>query len=432
MARAVIIADDLTGANVTGALLRKNGYRFATFRRSASVGPEVLSDYDAVAVSTDSRGITPGAAWAAVSETARAFPLPEDGFYQKRIDSTLRGNIGAEIDGLLDTLGGEAVALVCAAYPDVDKRVAGDYLLVEGELLERTGVSRDPKCPVTQSSVRAILEKQTRYPVGTICMDVVAQGAEAIRAAAVQLIRQGVRIISFDAVAGSDITAIAQAGTALGHPFITVDPGPLTLACLNVGKKQRPRKQVLMAIGSVVPIVRQQAEAFEAFFKTELVQADVLALLDENRCAAERQRIFTALDKCAGHSDFVGIMTAKHEADVLDLRQTAEYFGCDVETLSGRISQAIASLAAAYLKAHSHEIQALYTSGGDITLGVCEALESAGICVLDEIEPFTMYGELIGGRYSGLPIVTKGGLAGKVETLRNAMSYLQIKLAEKE
>ena len=432
MARAVIIADDLTGANVTGALLRKNGYCFATFRHGVPVGPEVLADYDAVAVSTDSRGIGAGAAYDRVKRTAQAFVLPEGCFYQKRIDSTLRGNIGAETDGLLDALGGEAVALVCAAYPDVDKLVAGGYLLIEGNLLERTEVSKDPKCPVTLSSVQAILEKQTRYPVGTVGMDIVSRGAEAIRGEAEALIRQGVRIISFDAVAGEDITAIAQAGTALGCPFITVDPGPLTLACLNAGKKQRTRKRVLMAIGSVVPIVRQQAAAFEAFFKTELVQADVLALLDENRRDAEKQRIFRALDACAQHSDFVGFMTARAEEDVLDLRETAARFGCDVETLSERIGAAIAELAAAYLEAHSREIQALYTSGGDITLGVCEALESAGICVLDEIEPFTMYGELIGGPYSGLPIVTKGGLAGRVDTLRSAMSYLQIKLAEKE
>ena len=427
MTRAIIIADDLTGANVTGALLRKNGYRFATFRHGAAVGPGVLSDYDAVAVSTDSRGIEPEAAYSKVKSTAQAFLLPAGCFYQKRIDSTLRGNIGAETDGLLDALGGEAVALVCAAYPDVKKLVAGGYLLIEGNLLERTGVGKDPKCPVTLSSVRAILEQQTRYPVGTVGMDVVSRGAGAIQGEAEALIRQGTRIISFDAVAGEDITAIAQAGTSLGRPFITVDPGPLTLACLNAGKKQRTRKRVLMVIGSVVPIVRQQAEAFEAFFKTGLVQADVLALLDENRSAAEKQRIFSALDACAQHSDF-----ANREEDVLDLRETAERFGCNVETLSEHIGAAIAELAATYLEAHSREIQALYTSGGDITLGVCEALESAGICVLDEIEPFTMYGELIGGPYSGLPIVTKGGLAGRVDTLRNAMSYLQIKLAEKE
>lgn len=432
MARAVIIADDLTGANVTGALLKKNGYRFATFRRGADIGPEVLADYDAVAVSTDSRGTAPEAAYAVVAETARAFPLPAGCFYQKRIDSTLRGNIGAEIDGLLDTLGGKAVACVCAAYPDVDKRVAGDYLLIEGNLLERTGVSKDPKCPVTVSSVRAVLEKQTRYPVGTVCMEVVAQGAVAIRSAAEDLIRQGVRVISFDAVADEDIAAVAAACTALNRPFITVDPGPLTLACLNAGREAPVHKRVFMAIGSVVPIVRQQAEAFETFFKTELVQVDVLALLDENRSAKERQRVFETLDKRAEQSDFVGIMTARKEAEVLNLAQTAKQFGCDVETLSGRIGAAIASLTAGYLEAGKGEIQALYTSGGDITLGVCEALDSAGICVLDEIEPFTMYGELIGGRYSGLPIVTKGGLAGRVDTLRNVMSYLQIKLAEKE
>ncbi|NZA37011.1 four-carbon acid sugar kinase family protein [Eubacterium callanderi] len=267
MARAVIIADDLTGANVTGALLRKNGYRFATFRHGVPVGPEVLADYDAVAVSTDSRGIGAGAAYDRVKRTAQAFVLPEGCFYQKRIDSTLRGNIGAETDGLLDALGGEAVALVCAAYPDVDKLVAGGYLLIEGNLLERTGVSRDPKCPVTLSSVQAILEKQTRYPVGTVGMDIVSRGAEAIQEEAEALIRQGVRIISFDAVAGEDITAIAQAGTALGCPFITVDPGPLTLACLNAEKNSAPASACSWPLAAWCPLSDSRQQPLKLFSK---------------------------------------------------------------------------------------------------------------------------------------------------------------------
>ncbi|MDD4692201.1 four-carbon acid sugar kinase family protein [Eubacterium aggregans] len=432
MLKTVIIADDLTGANVTGALLRKNGYSFATFRQGVEIDTSILSQYDAIAVSTDSRGMIPKEAYDVVQETVKRCPPQPGGFYQKRIDSTLRGNIGSEIEALLDILDEQTVAFVCAAYPDVHKLVIGDYLLVEGEVLVRTGVRKDPKCPVTQSSVRGILEKSAHRTIGIITMDTMAKGMEAIRCAVFDYIKRDVRIISFDAVSNDDITAIAQVCTTMHYPFITVDPGPLTLACLSVMRRHQTNKGVFLTIGSVVPIVRQQVAVFEDCFKTHLVKADVLALLDEVQRHEEKQRIFKELEECMKQSDFIGVVTAKEEDDVLDLKQTATDYGCDLESLSKRISNVLAELTASYLDAHTNKIQALYTSGGDITLGVCQALDSLGICAIDEIEPFTLYGKLIGGQYNNLPIVTKGGLAGNKDTLRHAMSYLQIKLAEKE
>ncbi|MGL4549506.1 four-carbon acid sugar kinase family protein, partial [Eubacterium aggregans] len=204
----------------------------------------MLSQYDAIAVSTDSRGMIPKEAYDVVQETVKRFSPQPGGFYQKRIDSTLRGNIGSEIEALLDILDEQTVAFVCAAYPDVHKLVIGDYLLVEDEVLVHTGVRKDPKCPVTQSSVWGILEKSAHRAIGIITMDTMAKGMEAIRCAVLDYIKRDVRIISFAAVSNDDITAIAQVCTTMHYPFITVDPGPLTLAYLSVMRKHQTNKGV--------------------------------------------------------------------------------------------------------------------------------------------------------------------------------------------
>ena len=111
-----VIADDLTGANATSVLLAKEGFKCSTFIDSALLNDENMSRCDVVAISTDSRGITKEEAYARVSEEVQRVKHLQP-VYTKRIDSTLRGNIGAEIDAILDQ-DKNSIAVVVASYPD--------------------------------------------------------------------------------------------------------------------------------------------------------------------------------------------------------------------------------------------------------------------------------------------------------------------------
>ena len=102
MINTVIIADDLTGANDTGAILAQNGFKVGTILKTDHM--EQFEDYDVLCISTNSRGISGTEAYARVQEAAALFPRNESILYSKRVDSTLRGNVGAEIDSILDYL----------------------------------------------------------------------------------------------------------------------------------------------------------------------------------------------------------------------------------------------------------------------------------------------------------------------------------------
>ncbi|MDY6416382.1 MAG: four-carbon acid sugar kinase family protein [Succinivibrio dextrinosolvens] len=54
------------------------------------------------------------------------------------MDSTLRGNIGAETDAMLDSLGEQYTAIVVPTFPSSGRTVVGGYLLVNGALLHKT------------------------------------------------------------------------------------------------------------------------------------------------------------------------------------------------------------------------------------------------------------------------------------------------------
>jgi uncharacterized protein YgbK (DUF1537 family) len=61
-------------------------------------------------------------------------------------------------------------------------------------------------------------------------------------------------------------------------------------------------------------------------------------------------------------------------------------------------------------------VDGLYTTGGDVTAAVLDELGARGLDVEDEVVPLAVAGEIVGGPWSGLPIVTKGGLVGAADT----------------
>jgi D-threonate/D-erythronate kinase len=92
-----IIADDLTGAADSGVQLVRSGYRTAVVFHGTSLLP--TENLDAVAVTTDSRSLPAGFAAKRVLESGRA--VREARAVYKKIDSTLRGRIGAELAAAL-------------------------------------------------------------------------------------------------------------------------------------------------------------------------------------------------------------------------------------------------------------------------------------------------------------------------------------------
>ena len=63
MPQCVVIADDLTGANATGVLLKKMNYKAYTVMNTERIELSTLTDCDCVLYPTDSRGVEPTIAY---------------------------------------------------------------------------------------------------------------------------------------------------------------------------------------------------------------------------------------------------------------------------------------------------------------------------------------------------------------------------------
>jgi len=129
--RWVLMADDLTGAAECAAAFALHATTSVVLRSEAP-----WPNTDVVAIDTDTRRVSATAAATRVAEAVRRARAGGAGVV-KKIDSTLRGNVGAEIGAALEALEGAAessrpLALVAAAFPAVGRTTLGGRLHVDG------------------------------------------------------------------------------------------------------------------------------------------------------------------------------------------------------------------------------------------------------------------------------------------------------------
>src|SRR5690348_64858 len=119
-----ILADDLTGAADCAARCASAGMPAVIALRP----PTLPFAPGATAFTSDSRYLPPATAAARVYELVACLPGIADITWYKKIDSTLRGNLGAELDATVDALKRDC-ALVCPAFPSQNRGLSDGRLI---------------------------------------------------------------------------------------------------------------------------------------------------------------------------------------------------------------------------------------------------------------------------------------------------------------
>ncbi|MGK3143206.1 four-carbon acid sugar kinase family protein [Pantoea sp. C2G6] len=423
--KVAIIADDLTGANATAALLSTRGFTTLTCLDN----PGETEHYDVVSFSTDSRSVPPQQAYDRVTRYLELID-PEITTISKRIDSTLRGNLGAEVDAIIDRYP-QLMAVVVPAYPSSGRICVGGSLLVNGIPLQNTAMRHDPKNPMTESSVVELFRKQTNKNLGTISLCDVLAGEKAVTRELKSLYQKNVRIVVIDATTEEDIQQIASAVIQAGIPFFCVDPGVFTasLCWLRYSSGRKRTNKIFVAIGSVSELTQRQIRKlrYERQVYIETLSAETLidyALHPE--AAAELAESLTA--KTAQY-DVTGIDTVELPEHISCLRTLSKKYALDEHEITCLINKGIAEVTAQVLTRDNSPVSALYSSGGDVVVAITRRLQGNGVILKDEVEPLTVYGNLTGGLCREIPIITKGGFVGDDNTLVHCIDYLAAKVS---
>ena len=433
-----VIADDLTGANANGALLTSKGFISATCLDLAG-GLAAFAEYSAVAASADSRLLSAGDAREKIKWAVALFLKSAPTLVSKRIDSTLRGNVGAEIEGALLALDEavsdgqkRAVALVVPSYPSSGRITSGGYLVVHGIPLERSPIAQDAATPVRATSIVDIIAEQSDWPCGFIPLRTVLAGPEAIRAEAFKQWQSGCRILTFDAVTDDDVADIAEAFRETPFPVVAVDPGPFTaeLAAKRIAPSGLEfTDRILAVIGSTSELTRRQIEALRLAHAVHMVRLDCTALLDPAKRAAEIDAAVANIANAPESATVLGVCTAERAEDVFFMEELSKSLGMAPNEISESINAALAGIAERILAVSALRIGGLYTSGGEVTVSTIRQLGGQGFSVRDQVIPLAVYGHLLGGKAPDMSMVTKGGFVGDTGSLVQCIDYLFTKIS---
>jgi len=189
----LVIADDLTGASETGAQFAGAGLPTVV-----SIDPEPTDDAARVrVVDTESRHVSPEEAARRVEYACRRARQAGVQRFYKKADSTLRGNVGAELAAMMRATGARVLPFI-PAYPAAGRTTRGGCQFVHGEPLERTSLAHDPLSPIDSGSIAEIVARQSA--VETV---VVAPGRMPEAGG------EDLRIWAFDAESEDDLDRIA-------------------------------------------------------------------------------------------------------------------------------------------------------------------------------------------------------------------------------
>ncbi|MFT3877498.1 MAG: four-carbon acid sugar kinase family protein [Propioniciclava sp.] len=408
MTAVVIIGDDLTGSNATGALYAMSGLQVVTVADVATA--HRTADVDVLVFNTESRHLSARDATAQV-ESVMDFAAQTGAQIVKRVDTTLRGNIATEVTAGLATLrakrqSGRQVALMVPAFPASGRVTVGGRQLVQGVPVARSWAATDPFTPVRTSRVAGLFADQPVRTAEIGLEELDDRLAERLAVAA-----HDADVVVVDAYSDEDILTVAQAAHRVGLDsdleWLVVDTGPFGVAlCANRGlggvrTEQNPL--VLVVAGSLTDQTREQLDRLISATDTALVTVD--AHLDTP------DKVVDALaEAVAAGRSVVGVRTAPvtGHPNAVDAELTLQFLAETARAAMTRLEPA-----------------GIYATGGDVAMTVLDALGGDGFRILSEVLPLAVIGEVSGGPYDGTGLATKGGLIGDADAAVLCVAALQ-------
>jgi uncharacterized protein YgbK (DUF1537 family) len=219
------IADDITGATDLALTLKRSGLRTIQVMGVPN-DPAALKAFDAVVVALKSRTnpVAEAIDWSLRSADVLLAASARQLFFKycSTFDSTDQGNIGPVAEALIEKIGGD-VAFVCPAFPTNKRTIYKGHLFVGDQLLSDSPMRDHPLTPMRDSNLVAVMQRQTKLPVGLVDYATVDRGAAAILEAVATARGSGKRFLVVDAISDSHLMAIGEA--ARDHKLITGGSG---------------------------------------------------------------------------------------------------------------------------------------------------------------------------------------------------------------
>ena len=195
MYQVLVLADDLTGALEVGAKFAATGAPVLVTTKFGFQG-NTIPEEGVLVIDTETRHVPPEEARRCVFELCSEAHDADVRYLFKKTDSTLRGNVAAEISALSSAFADLPLCYV-PAYPKMGRTVRGGILYIDGIPVTETSFARDLLNPVRECHIPRLLSAECTQPV----ISVVAEEFSALLPAGIYVC---------DGETDSDLEALAN------------------------------------------------------------------------------------------------------------------------------------------------------------------------------------------------------------------------------
>ncbi|HZG68709.1 MAG TPA: four-carbon acid sugar kinase family protein, partial [Herpetosiphonaceae bacterium] len=340
--------------------------------------------------------------------------------------SVFRGNIGPELDAMLDALG-ETLAVVVLGFPKNGRVTRDGIHYVHGLRLEDSHFRHDPIHPATGSNLAELLQSQTERTCGLVTHDVVSAGIAPLQDRLAEL-RARCQYIIFDVLDQVALATIARAtgdcrvfagSSALAEELPVVWGGGRDHADPGILPPQ-DGKGALCVAGSLTPQTKAQIEFLQAQ-GLAMVELDTLRIFDPAGRTEEIERIVAPL---VDHLT-VGRHAVVHAANQPSLVERTQTEGerrglhrAEVGRLVGETLAEIVVRASRYTG-----LRRIVIAGGETSEAICRRLGIHGMRVWKEIQPGVP--SCVSLQDRPLLLVLKSGSFGTPDFLEQALAHVQ-------
>ena len=404
--RLLVIADDFTGSLDTGVQMAKAGIDTSVFFERDGRLPDIFSCPDpVVVVDTESRHLLPREAHRRVMQVVHSGMQAGFDHFYKKIDSALRGNIGAELDALLTSCGEERM-IFAPAFPALGRTTRNGIQFVNGVPLAQTEFASDPFNPVRFSRIDEILAEQTVLTVTDLSAALLSR----------PFARQ---ILVADAVTDTDLKEIGAIARRSGMlkclagcaGFASVLPELLDLPRQTPLLTTSPPGRLLVC-GSIHPRSLDQCDRAvvqEGYLPLLLTPEQIL------KPDAVPESIFHLVDDRLGCGGKVLLRIRGERDAVEETYRLGRSMEIPEEQISKRVAAGFGSLTARFFRQSVHA--ALIVFGGDTLWGISQAMPVRAIRPLRELLPGIVLSTVtLPDRQ--ISLVTKAGSFGSPEVVR--------------
>ncbi len=433
----IMIADDITGANDSGVQLARCGWKTTVM---FDLADGISSDQEVILLDTDSRAVSAAEAYLRVKEKAELakdfFSIPDLLF--KKMDSTLRGNIGVEIDAFYDVFQPDFV-VISPGYPSNGRKVMEGLHYLHDQLLHETEIAKDPKTPVLKSSVKDIVAEQSSQKMRNVPHELFEAGEANFQDWLKQRYQEGIPYLVFDSRTDEDLLQTVQwmirsgyrigwAGSAgLANALTPIKAYSTQITPVSIHPSSH---QVLLLLGSVSEASRSQLAYCLNQSDVDGVALDAVKVV-ESHGAREKEinRVILEIKKMGEAGKHIAIYPTGDRRDIENVQAIGKAQGKSQSESSLEISSALAEVAAMWIT--KQPLQGLVLVGGDTTKQLFNQLHVKGMELIDEIEmgiPFGRVEILDDSTHNGnkqMNVITKAGAFGKETSLLNAIRFLE-------